>query len=38
MSTMSGCATAQTAGFWCAALGIEPVGYRDIQRLWLRDR
>jgi hypothetical protein len=23
---------------WCAALGIEPVGYRDIQRLWLRDR
>ena len=23
---------------WCAALGIEAVGYRDIQRLWLRDR
>jgi hypothetical protein len=23
---------------WCAALGIESVGYRDIQRLWLRDR
>src|SRR3984893_19011463 len=23
---------------WCAALGIQPVGYRDIQRLWLRDR
>jgi hypothetical protein len=20
---------------WCAALGIEAVGYRDIQRLWL---
>jgi hypothetical protein len=89
MSTMSECATAQTAGFsaspnavlspaarswcpvrgtapgdvgaitpqhapwrtneyalfasgavakWCAALGIEPIDYRDIQRLWLRDR
>jgi predicted glycoside hydrolase/deacetylase ChbG (UPF0249 family) len=20
---------------WCAALGIEPIGYRDIQRLWI---
>jgi chitin disaccharide deacetylase len=27
-----------TVAKWCAALGIEPVGYRDIQRLWLRDR
>jgi hypothetical protein len=23
---------------WCAALGITPVGYRDIQPLWTKAR
>ena len=23
---------------WCAAAGIEPIGYRDIQRLWRDER